>query len=75
MRARLKRWFSVSLAALVLSEAAAPFLVYRDHAHFPFEDRPAWGAFYGFVSCVLIIKVSKLLGRLWLMRSESYYDS
>ena len=26
------------------------------------------------ISCVLIIVVSKLLGKLWLMRSEDYYD-
>ena len=46
-----------------------------DHAHFWFEDLPAWGSIYGLVSCVVIIVVSKLLGKLWLMRREDYYDS
>ena len=40
-----------------------------------FEDLIAWGSLYGFVSCVAIIVVSKLIGKLWLMRREDYYDS
>jgi hypothetical protein len=72
---RLKLWFYAGLAALALAEAAAPFLFYADHAHFPFEDLPAWGSLYGFISCVVIIVVSKVLGKLWLSRPENYYDS
>ena len=63
------------LAVLALTEAIAPRFLYRDHAHFPLEDWPAFGSLYGFFSCVVIIVVSKLLGKLWLMRSENYYDS
>ena len=44
-------------------------------SHFPFEDFPAWGSLYGLLSCVAIIVVSKLIGKLWLMRREDYYDS
>ena len=72
---RMKRWFYGGLAALALTEAAAPFLFYPDHGHFEFEDLPAWGSLYGFISCVVIIVVSKLLGKLWLSRPENYYDS
>jgi hypothetical protein len=71
----MKRWFYACLAALALAEVVAPRLVYADHAHFWFEDLPAWGALYGLVSCVVIIVVSKLLGKMWLMRPEKYYDS
>jgi hypothetical protein len=46
-----------------------------DDPHFAFENLPAWGSIFGLVSCVAIITVSKLLGRLWLMRQENYYDS
>jgi hypothetical protein len=35
---------------------------------------PGFGSLYGLISCVLIIVVSKLLGKLWLMRREDYYD-
>jgi hypothetical protein len=72
---RMKRWFYACLAALALSEAMAPYLFYQDHPHFWFEDLPGWGSIYGLFACMAIITVSKLLGKLWLMRSENYYDS
>ena len=68
------RWFYAALAAFALAEIAVP-LFSTDHAHFWFEDIPAWGSIYGLVSCVLIVVVSKLLGKLWLVRPENYYDS
>ena len=72
---RMKRWFYVGLGAIALSEAVAPILFYTDHAHFTYENLPAWGSIYGLVSCTVIIVVSKLLGKLWLMRPENTYDS
>jgi hypothetical protein len=72
---RVRRGVYAGLVALVLAEAAAPFLLYSDHGHFAFEDLPAWGALYGLVSSVAIVVVSKVLGKLWLMRRETYYDS
>ena len=73
--ARVKVWFYAGLGALVIVEMAAPFVLYPDHGHFRFEDLPAWGSVYGLVSCVLIIVLSKILGKLWIMRRETYYDS
>lgn len=70
----MKRWFYGSLAAFALIEVAASRFFYADHAHFWFEDLPAWGSLYGLVSCAVIIVASKLLGKLWLTRSENYYD-
>jgi hypothetical protein len=72
---RMKRWFHVSLGAIALSEVVVPRLLHAEPAHFWFEDLPAFGSIYGLVSCVVIIVVSKLLGKLWLMRPENYYDS
>lgn len=69
-----KRWCYGALAIIALAEILAPRLFHADHAHFWFEDLPAWGSAYGLLSCVLIIEVSKLLGKLWLMRREDYYD-
>ena len=71
---RLKRWFYAGLAAIALSEVVLPRLFHEEPAHFWFEDVPAFGAIYGLVSCVVIIAVSKLLGKLWLARPENYYD-
>ena len=74
MFARVKRWFYAGLTVIALSEVAAPRLFDSEPAHFWFEDLPAFGSIYGLVSCVLIIVISKLLGKLWLMRPENYYD-
>ena len=71
---RLKRSFYVTLAAIALIEFAAPYLFHVEPAEFPFEDLPAWESIYGLISCVVIIIGSKLLGKLWLMRRENYYD-
>ena len=69
----MKRTFYAILAALFLSETVVPRF-YTDEPHLAFENWPAWGSLYGLVSCVLIIVVSKLLGKVWLMRRENYYD-
>jgi hypothetical protein len=71
----MKRWFYAILAVLALSEIAVRRLFPADHAHFWFEDLPAWGSVYGLITCVVIIEVSKFLGKLWLVRPENYYDS
>lgn len=73
--ARVKRRLCAGLAALLVIETAAPLVLYADRGHFWFEDLLAWGSVYGLVSCVAIIVLSKILGRLWLMRRETYYDS
>jgi hypothetical protein len=72
---RIKRWFYTALALIAVGEILGPYFVEMDPAHFWYEDFPAWGSLYGLVSCVVIIVVSKLLGKLWLMRREDHYDS
>jgi len=41
---------------------------------FFWDDIPGFSAVYGFVSCVLIVVISKALGHYWLERSEDYYN-
>jgi len=72
--ARIKRWFYIGLAVVAVAEIGLPLIVHGDH-HFSFEGWPAFGSLYGLASCVAIIVVSKLLGKVWLMRREDYYDS
>ncbi len=72
--ARLKSCFYIGLAVVIVAEIALPLVVGGGHPHFSFESFPAWGSIYGFVSCVAIIVVSKLIGKKWLMRREDYYD-
>lgn len=72
--ARIKRWFYAGLAVVALAEIMLPRIFPDGESHFSFEDLPAWGSIYGLISCVVIILVSKLIGKLWLMRREDYYD-
>ena len=73
--ARIKRWFYIGLALIALAEIILPRIFQGEHSHFSFEGFPAWGSLYGLASCAAIIIVSKLIGKVWLMRREDYYDS
>jgi len=74
--ARVKRWFYIGLALIALAEIVLPRVFHGEHPHhFSFEGFPAWGSLYGLASCAAIIIVSKLIGKVWLMRREDYYDS
>ncbi len=66
----IKRIFYAVLVVVFVSD----FLVHRRHAAFPWDELPGFGAFYGFISCVLIIVISKFVGHLVLMKKEDYYD-
>jgi hypothetical protein len=70
----MTRWWYAGLAAIALAEVAAPYVLHQDHAHFWFEDLPAWGSLYGLAACAAIVIVSKMLGKVWLVRPENYYD-
>ena len=74
-RDRIKRRCYAGLAIIALAEIILPRIFHGHESQFAFEDLPAWGSLYGFVSCVAIIVVSKLIGKLWLMRREDHYDS
>jgi hypothetical protein len=67
----LRRIMYVVLAGLVIADIVIPSAYDR----FPWESIGGFGAFYGFVSCVLIIVVSKALGYLALYRNEDYYEN
>lgn len=68
--ALLKRIGLVTLALLVVID----FFLPRPYLHFVWDSLPGFSAVYGFVSCILIIVVSKALGKLWLLKPEDYYD-
>ena len=71
----IKRFFYVGLALVALAETLLPLIFHGEHRHFSFESWPAFGSFFGFISCVVIVVASKILGKVWLMRRENYYDS
>lgn len=74
-RRRLRRWGWAALALVALAEIVLPRLFPGEPHHFAFEGLPAFGSLYGLASCVVIVVVSKWLGKAWLMRREDYYDS
>lgn len=65
---RLLIGFYAILAVLVLSE----FFIHK-HPSFPWEHYFGFHAVYGFVSCILLVFVARLL-RFILLRREDYYD-
>jgi len=71
---RIKRAGLAFLVIIFLLEILVVNVLHLGHPHFRFEEFPGFGSLYGLISCVLIIVVSKLLGKLWLMRPEDYYD-
>ncbi len=71
--ARIKRWSIIALVVIAGCEVVLPLVFSGGHHSFPFESFPAWGSLYGLISCVAIIVLSKLIGKLWLMRGEDHY--
>ena len=76
-----RRWqlFIGALVLTVLADLLVAFIATphgaQDHAEFFWQQLPAWSAPFGFISCLLIVFVSKFLGhRGGLMREEDYYD-
>ena len=50
------------------------FIIPRHEIHFFGDKIPGFWSLFGFISCVLIIVVSKWIGHHWLVRNEDYYD-
>lgn len=70
----LKRVFYISLVAVALIEIAVVYVFHLGHGHFWFENLPAFGSVFGFISCVLIIVASKFLLHNLVAKNEDYYD-
>ncbi len=51
---------------------AIDFFIHK-HAEFPWEEAPGFFAVYGFVSCVALIFIAKILRKI-VKRKEDYYD-
>jgi len=50
------------------------FIIPRHEVHFFGDKIPGFWSFFGFSACVVIIIVSKWLGKNGLMKDEDYYD-
>ena len=65
---RLLTIFYISLVVLLVVD----FFIHK-HADFPWEEAPNFFAVYGYVSCVLLIFIAKLM-RIFIKRDEKYYE-
>lgn len=65
---RFLGFFYVSLVVLLIVD----FFIHK-HADFPWEGAPDFFVVYGFVSCVGLIFIAKVL-RIFIKRDEHYYD-
>jgi uncharacterized membrane protein len=68
---RMLTWVMFGVMALLV---VLDLIIPPHYDRFVWEGIGGFGAFYGFVSCVLIIVVSKALGYAFLYRPEDYYD-
>jgi len=67
----VKRFLIIFYGCLLALLLVDPFI--HKHAEFEWEAVPGFFAAYGFVSCVLLIFIAKLL-RWWVKRDEAYYQ-
>lgn len=71
---RASRWLRHGLYGSLGLLAVVDLALRRAHGVFWWDALPGFHLLYGFISCVLIIVVSKAIGHWWLMRDEDYYD-
>ena len=67
----VKKFLGLFYVALVLLLIIDLFV--HKHSAFVWDGAPAFFAVYGFISCVLLIFIAKLL-RIFIKRDEDYYD-
>ena len=70
-----RSWLVILAVALVLSvvfEFVLP--IAKGHEGFWWSPIPGFFALFGFIGCVAIVAVAKLVGHYWLQRKEDYYD-
>jgi len=67
-RQKVRKYFYISLVLLLAID-----LFISKHGHFAWEEAPFFFAVYGFIGCVGLIFIAKVL-RLLVKRKENYYD-
>lgn len=70
--ASIRKLWVLFIAILALSVAAQ--IIWHVHGHFGLDETFGFAAWYGFVTCVAMIVVAKVLG-IFLKRRDDYYDA
>lgn len=71
----MKKWHWVALGVLTIISLILEFTFLADYDSHWWNKIPAFYAIWGFLSCIVIIYVSKWLGKLFIFRKENYYDN
>ncbi len=71
----MKKWHWVALGVLTVISLILEFTFLADYDSHWWNSIPAFYAIWGFLSCIVIIYVSKWLGKLFIFRKENYYDN
>ncbi len=66
----IKRTAYAALILIILID----FFIPRHEIHFIGDQIPGFWSLFGFVACILIILISKWIGRLGIMQDENYYN-
>jgi hypothetical protein len=69
----MKTWHWWMLWIVVLASVAAEMIVPHEGEHAWYAVPGFYGVF-GFAGCVIIIYFSKLLGKMFILKREDYYD-
>ena len=66
----------VKKLSLVFLASAVVFdiFVHRHHEHFFGDKILGFWSIFGFIGCVLMIKICKGIAHLWLTKQEDYYE-
>lgn len=68
-----RRLLSLAMLVIMAALVVADFLKTTKYERFPWDGIGGFAAFYGLISCLIIIVVSKALGYALLYRKEGYY--
>ncbi|MBF0199995.1 MAG: hypothetical protein HQK66_01555 [Desulfamplus sp.] len=74
LRTRLGLLIRISWGVLILLLIFDALLLDKTKAHTWAEKLPGFWALFGFLSCVVIIFLSKWYGKLGITKHEEYYD-
>ena len=70
---RTKTMKKIAYAMLILI-IVIDYFIPRHEIHFIGDGIPGFWSLFGFVACILIILISKWIGRLGIMQNENYYN-
>jgi len=72
----MKRIWLVILAAVLILSVVVSFLLPVEEGHngFWWSHIRSFFALFGFIGCVIIVVIAKLISHYWLERKEDYYD-